>query len=263
MPCGHGFCTSPARHLPNTTPWLRRPRRCSPFVVIAAGALGCVLGGILGDRWGRPQAAGLAMTLSGGCALLAGFVYSGPVWLLVAVSLVWGITVVADSAQFSAMVTDMGDPRYVGTTLTLQLGLGFSLTVAPSGSCRCWPASSRVGSGSFSFSCPVQRWASSPCSAYVRPASGVSYVPSMVPTCASVRTRPNRAIDRLRLVAPPARNRVAAAARRRPFHNTDASSAHADRAVCNTKVSRHARPVACSHSARIVPTRQSESLELD
>jgi hypothetical protein len=108
MPCGHGFCTSPARHLPNTTPWLRRPRRCSPFVVIAAGALGCVLGGILGDRWGRPQAAGLAMTLSGGCALLAGFVYSGPVWLLVAVSLVWGITVVADSAQFSAMVTDMG-----------------------------------------------------------------------------------------------------------------------------------------------------------
>jgi MFS family permease len=177
--------------------------------VIAAGALGCVLGGILGDRWGRPQAAGLAMTLSGGCALLAGFVYSGPVWLLVAVSLVWGITVVADSAQFSAMVTDMGDPRYVGTTLTLQLGLGFSLTVAPSGSCRCWPASSRVGSGSFSFSCPVQRWASSPCSAYVRPASGVSYVPSMVPTCASVRTRPNRAIDRLRLVAPPARNRVA------------------------------------------------------
>jgi MFS family permease len=98
--------------------------------VIAAGALGCVLGGILGDRWGRPQAAGLAMTLSGGCALLAGFVYSGPVWLLVAVSLVWGITVVADSAQFSAMVTDMGDPRYVGTTLTLQLGLGFSLTVA-------------------------------------------------------------------------------------------------------------------------------------
>ncbi len=100
------------------------------FAVIAAGAFGCVLGGILGDRWGRPKVAGLMMAISAGCALLAGAVYSGPIWLFVAVSLVWGITVVADSAQFSAMVADMGDPQYVGTALTLQLGLGFSLTVA-------------------------------------------------------------------------------------------------------------------------------------
>jgi len=100
------------------------------FAVIAAGAFGCVLGGILGDRWGRPQVAGLMMAISGSCALLAGVVYGGPLWLFVAVSLVWGITVVADSAQFSAMVTDLGDPQYVGTALTLQLGLGFCLTAA-------------------------------------------------------------------------------------------------------------------------------------
>jgi MFS family permease len=100
------------------------------FVVIAAGGLGCVLGGILGDRWGRPQAAGLMMAVSGSCALLSGLVYGGPIWLFVAVSLVWGISVVADSAQFSAMVTDLGDPRYVGTALTLQMGVGFCLTVA-------------------------------------------------------------------------------------------------------------------------------------
>jgi MFS family permease len=70
------------------------------------------------------------MAVSGSCALLSGLVYGGPIWLFVAVSLVWGISVVADSAQFSAMVTDLGDPRYVGTALTLQMGVGFCLTVA-------------------------------------------------------------------------------------------------------------------------------------
>jgi MFS family permease len=50
-------------------------------------------------------------------------------WLLIAVSLIWGFTVVADSAQFSTMVTELGDPMYIGTALTMQLGIGFMLTV--------------------------------------------------------------------------------------------------------------------------------------
>jgi len=51
-------------------------------------------------------------------------------WLVLALGLVWGISVVADSAQFSTMVTELADPAYVGTALTLQLGIGFTLTVA-------------------------------------------------------------------------------------------------------------------------------------
>ncbi len=99
------------------------------FVVIGMGALGCVAGGILGDRWGRTTTTSLMMGISGACALLAGFVFDGPLWLLVALSLVWGFTVVADSAQFSTMVTELGDPMYIGTALTIQLGIGFMLTV--------------------------------------------------------------------------------------------------------------------------------------
>jgi len=69
------------------------------------------------------------MCISGACALLAGFVYDGPLWMLIALGLIWGFTVIADSAQFSTIVTELSDPLYVGTALTMQLGIGFMLTV--------------------------------------------------------------------------------------------------------------------------------------
>ena len=99
------------------------------FAVIGIGALGCIVGGILGDRWGRTATTSLMMCISGSCALIAGFVYDGPLWMLIALGLIWGFTVVADSAQFSTIVTELGDPMYVGTALTVQLGIGFMLTV--------------------------------------------------------------------------------------------------------------------------------------
>lgn len=99
------------------------------FAVIGAGAFGCWAGGFLGDRWGRTQTTSLAMAISGTCALLAGLVFGGPAWLVLAVGLVWGFAVVADSAQFSAIVSELADQTYVGTALTLQLAAGFVLTV--------------------------------------------------------------------------------------------------------------------------------------
>ena len=98
------------------------------FAIIAAGAPACVLSGYLADRLGRPAVTIGALALSGGCAALIGFTFDGPFWLFVLVGLLWGASVVADSAQFSAMVTERGDPRFVGTALTIQLGLGFALT---------------------------------------------------------------------------------------------------------------------------------------
>lgn len=100
------------------------------FAVIGVGAVGCWLGGVLSDRWGRPQTAALMMAISGSCALLVGPLLGGPLWLLIVVSLVWGLTVVADSAQFSTIVTEVAEQSYVGTALTAQLAIGFSLTVA-------------------------------------------------------------------------------------------------------------------------------------
>ena len=100
------------------------------FAVIGAGAIGCYAGGVLGDRWGRTRLTASAMAVSGSCALVIGALRQGPLLLLVAVALVWGLTVVADSAQFSTIVTEVADQAYVGTAVTLQLAVGFVLTVA-------------------------------------------------------------------------------------------------------------------------------------
>jgi MFS family permease len=88
-----------------------------------------VLGGAVADRFGRAEWVNLSMAVSGGCCLLVGFLFGGPFWLLTAVALVWGFFVVADSAQFSAMVTEVAPPHAVGTALTLQTSLGFLLTM--------------------------------------------------------------------------------------------------------------------------------------
>jgi MFS family permease len=102
----------------------------STFAVFVAGGLGCWAGGILADRWGRTRTTALMMTISGSCAVLIGLLFGGPIWLVLVIALVWGFTVVADSAQFSTMVTELADQAYVGTALTLQLAAGFTITVA-------------------------------------------------------------------------------------------------------------------------------------
>jgi MFS family permease len=99
------------------------------FVVVAAGLPGCVLGGLVSDRIGRTLTTAGLMAASGLCALAIGFVYDGPAWAFLAVALLWGATIVGDSAQFSASVTELADQRYVGTALALQLGVGFGLTI--------------------------------------------------------------------------------------------------------------------------------------
>jgi MFS family permease len=100
------------------------------FAVIATGGAGCWVGGILGDRWGRTLTTSVMLLLSATCALVIGLLFEGPPWIVLVVGLVWGFTVIADSAQFSTMVTELADQAYVGTALTLQLALGFTLTVA-------------------------------------------------------------------------------------------------------------------------------------
>jgi MFS family permease len=101
------------------------------FVVIAIGALGCWLGGLASDLWGRTAATMAAMLISGLCAAVIGFTFGGPPGLTLAVAVVWGISVIADSAQFSTAVTELSPPAYVGTALTMQTCVGFALTNVP------------------------------------------------------------------------------------------------------------------------------------
>jgi MFS family permease len=98
------------------------------FLVIGAGAFGCVAAGLAADRVGRTIVTSVAMTVSGACCLLIGFLFGAHPALLLAVAAIWGASVVADSAQFSACVTELGDARYMGTALTVQTCCGFLLT---------------------------------------------------------------------------------------------------------------------------------------
>jgi MFS family permease len=98
------------------------------FLVIGSGAIGCVIAGRLADRLGRANIASLAMAISGACCVVIGFLFGGSAIALLVVAAIWGATVVADSAQFSACVTELADPRYIGTALTMQTCIGFLIT---------------------------------------------------------------------------------------------------------------------------------------
>ena len=98
------------------------------FLVIGCGAAGCVIAGLIADRVGRTIVTSVAMVISGSCCVLIGFLFGAHPFALLIVAAIWGASVVADSAQFSACVTELGDQQYMGTALTLQTCLGFLLT---------------------------------------------------------------------------------------------------------------------------------------
>jgi MFS family permease len=98
------------------------------FATIAVGGLGAVGAGVAADRMGRTAITSASMVVSGGACLAAGVLFGESLFLLVPFLLVWGFAIVADSAQFSAAVSELADPSYVGTALTLQTAIGFLLT---------------------------------------------------------------------------------------------------------------------------------------
>jgi MFS family permease len=98
------------------------------FGVVGIGAVGCWLGGKYADRWGRTLVTSAAMAVSGCCCLVVGLLFGKPLWALLPLLALWGIAVVADSAQFSTAVSELAPTQYVGTALTLQTSLGFLLT---------------------------------------------------------------------------------------------------------------------------------------
>lgn len=99
------------------------------FFAISAGGLGSLLAGNLADRWGRTTITITSLAISGSCALLVGFLFGGNPILLTVLCLVWGFAIVADSAQFSAAVSELCQKGYIGTALTVQTSLGFLLTM--------------------------------------------------------------------------------------------------------------------------------------
>ncbi|NBW66255.1 MFS transporter [bacterium] len=98
------------------------------FAVIAVGGIGCVWGGWVADRIGRAPLVIRALVISGSCCALIGLSFGRSLWILAPLTIVWGFFIIADSAQFSVLVTESVEPHAVGTALTLQTSLGFLLT---------------------------------------------------------------------------------------------------------------------------------------
>ena len=98
------------------------------FVIVAGGIAGCVLAGVLADRIGRTTTTIGAMVASGTCAVLIGLAFGTSPALIVGLGLVWGVTVIADSAQFSAAVSELAPPGTAGSALALQTAVGFVFT---------------------------------------------------------------------------------------------------------------------------------------
>lgn len=104
--------------------------RLATFGVFAVGALGCLLAGALADRFGRTLVASVALAVSGLCSTFTGFLLGAEPWLITTVCLIWGFALIADSAQFSASVTELSDRAYIGTMLTVQTCVGYLITLA-------------------------------------------------------------------------------------------------------------------------------------
>jgi MFS family permease len=100
------------------------------FAVVAAGGIGCVGAGALADRYGRTTLTVAAMALSGSSAIVTGLLFGAAPALVVSVAVIWGITVVADSAQFSTAISELAPPGTAGSALALQTATGFLLTAA-------------------------------------------------------------------------------------------------------------------------------------
>jgi MFS family permease len=107
---------------------VRREASLAAFTVIGAGAGGCIAGGLVADRIGRTVTTAGAMAASGAAAIATGLLLGRPPALVLAVAAAWGIAVIADSAQFSAAISELADPRRIGSALALQTSIGFLLT---------------------------------------------------------------------------------------------------------------------------------------
>jgi MFS family permease len=99
------------------------------FGVISMGGPGSLLAGQLADRFGRTTVTIVSLFTSGGCCLLIGLLFGGNPFLVALLCLIWGFAIVADSAQYSAAISELCRTEYTGTALTLQTSLGFLLTM--------------------------------------------------------------------------------------------------------------------------------------
>ena len=122
------------------------------FATIGSGAIGSAAAGLFADRIGKARVASWAMIVSGACCAAAGFLFHAPAPVLYLFAIVWGVAVIADSAQLSALVAQYSPRDHVGTALTIQTCVGFLLTMA---SIRLLPIAAQTVGWQWVFVCLV------------------------------------------------------------------------------------------------------------
>ena len=112
---------------PVIPPWIIS---LSSFISIGiAGGIGCVIGGLFADKFGRANTTIISMVISAICSIIIGFTFGQFFWLTLIIAIIWGMAVISDSAQFSTAVSEKAEEEYVGTALTFQLCIGFLFTI--------------------------------------------------------------------------------------------------------------------------------------
>ena len=99
------------------------------FFVIGAGSIGCAAGGVISLRTGSSRVAFAQLATSGTCCMLSPVFFHAPTPFFLAFMLLWGITVVGDSPQFSALNAQNAPTALVGSALTIANCIGFSITI--------------------------------------------------------------------------------------------------------------------------------------
>jgi MFS family permease len=99
------------------------------FLVIASGAIGCIGGGYLSRSLGSVRVASLQLRASALCCVVSPLVFLAPLPIFLTFLLVWGIVVVGDSPQFSAVNARHAPPELIGSALTIVNCIGFSITL--------------------------------------------------------------------------------------------------------------------------------------
>ena len=97
------------------------------FLIFISGAVGNMIGGKISDSIGRTKFNIIMLAISGTSSLVIGFFLNNP-FLALFIALIWGLTIVPDSPQYSAMISELSDPAYIGTALAIQTSIGFALT---------------------------------------------------------------------------------------------------------------------------------------
>ena len=97
------------------------------FLIFISGAVGNMIGGKIADIIGRTKFNIIMLVISGTSSLIIGFFLNNAFFGLV-IAIIWGLTVVPDSPQYSAMISELSDPTYIGTALAMQTAIGFAIT---------------------------------------------------------------------------------------------------------------------------------------